>query len=166
MNKQSGFTLVEILVAMTVFMVGAVGIMSLLGIAASSHQRAISYSSASRLAEDLFSYCQSRMMVDDGNNNGLIPSEGGLPENIPTGGPEAFATSSRYPGFQYKIIFDDINPQSQAGMPGAQPEILAMIYVRWPSEGNDFRVGEKDEDEEPNNFEGRVFYSVMLKKPW
>ena len=165
MKKTSGFTLIEIMISLAIFMVGAAGIISLLGISAGSHQRAIALSTASRLAEDLFAYYQSRMMIDDGSNNGLLPEEGGIPENVPEGD-DVFQTSPKYPGFEYKVMFRDINPQSASGLPGAQPEIFALIYVRWTSEGNDFRVGEKDEDDPPNNFEGRVFYSTMLKKPW
>jgi prepilin-type N-terminal cleavage/methylation domain-containing protein len=165
MKAERGFTLVEILIALTVFLIGAVGLISLMGIAATSHQRAISFSSASRLAEDLFAMVQSRMMVNDGSNGGLIPEDQPLPEDIPAD-PDAFVASAKYPGFEYKVMFQDVNPSSQAGLPGAQPEIMAVIYVRWPSEGNDFRAGEKNDSDPPNNFEGRVFYSVILKKPW
>ncbi|GAB4164661.1 MAG: hypothetical protein Kow00107_10930 [Planctomycetota bacterium] len=165
MRSQSGFTLVEILIALAVFLIGAVGLISLMGIAATTHQRAIAYSSAARLSEDLFAMVQSRMMVNDGSNNGLIPQNATIPEDIPAD-PDAFLPSEKYPGFQYKIVFQDVNPASQAGIPGEQPEIMAVIYVRWPSEGNDFRVGEKGENDPPNNFEGRIFYSVVLKKPW
>lgn len=165
MRTRSGFTLVEILIALTIFMIGAVGLISLMGIAASSHQRAIAFSSASRLSEDLFAMLQSKMAINDGTNGGLVPEDGGIPEDIPND-PEAFLPSEKYPGFQYKIMFRDINPASASGVPGAQPEVLAVVYVRWPSEGNDFRAGEKDDGDPANNFEGRVFYSVMLVKPW
>ncbi len=163
MKARQGFTIIEIIIALAVFLIGSVGVMSLLGIAASSHQRAIALATAARLAEDVFAELQSRMVIDDGTNNGLLSEDKLVPDDIPAG-EEVFADSTLYPGFQYKVIFHDINPQ--AGVEGAEPEVLAVLYVRWPSDGNDFRVGERGDDEPPNNYEGRVFYSVLLRKPW
>ncbi len=162
-KDNNGFTLVEILIALTVFLIGSVGVISLFGIAASSQQRAIAYSTASRLAEDLFSDLQSRMVIDTGVNRGLLTASKKIPDNYPVED-AIFADSALYRGFQYKIVFTDVSPTS--GLPQSEPEILAMIYVRWPSDGNDFRVGEKPDNEPVNNFEGRIFYGILLRKPW
>jgi len=163
MANRNGFTLVEILVALIVFLVGSMGIISLFGIAASSQTRAIAFSNASRMAEDLFTMLEARMVINDGANNGLLNTGKPLPDNDPVG-PDDFKDSAKYPGYQYKLTFFDINPQ--AGQPGAEPEIMAVIYIRWPSEGNDFRVGAMTGTEQPNNYEGRVFSAVILRKPW
>ena len=163
MNRNKGFTLIEIIIALAIFVIGSMGVLSLFGIAANSHQRAIAYSTAARLSEDKFTEYQARMVINDGTNNGLLSEDNLIPDDIPTGD-ETFQEDPDYPGFQYKVIFQDINPE--AGLPGAEPEVMAFVYVRWPSEGNDFRVGERGDEEEVNNFEGRVFYAVLLRKPW
>jgi prepilin-type N-terminal cleavage/methylation domain-containing protein len=163
MTNRNGFTLVEILVALIVFLVGSMGIISLFGIAASSQTRAIAFSNASRMAEDLFTMLEARMVVNDGANNGLLTAGKPLPDNDPPAAAD-FKDSAKYPGYQYKLTFFDINPQ--AGQPGAEPEIMAVIYIRWPSEGNDFRVGDMQPTDQPNNYEGRVFSAVILRKPW
>jgi prepilin-type N-terminal cleavage/methylation domain-containing protein len=168
MNRKNGFTLIEILIALTIFLVGSIGVISLFGIAASSQTRAINYSAAARLAEDVFANLQAKMYESD-TGESLLKANQVIPENIPKED-EAFLESSFYKGYSYKVVFFNISNETVPPNPDPNwrpnPEILAVLYVRWFNEGSDFRVGEKKDSDPPNNYEGRVFTGVILKKPW
>jgi len=88
------FSLIEILIALAIFMIGMVGVMAALTSAVGLHRRAVDQASASFLAQSILVGAQAQAA------QGATPDEISTREN----GRYVFRPSTNYPAYDYKII--------------------------------------------------------------
>jgi len=111
-HSQAGFTLMEILIALGIFVIAASSIMSLFMVAASTHKRAIDNTRAGMLAESLLSELQA-----DVKSGQVLRSIKGK-------------KTRDYPGLTYDILAQRVNPDDRY-------EAKVTIIIRWKREGKD-----------------------------
>jgi type II secretion system protein I len=79
MNRRRGFSLIEVLVAMVIFSIGATSIIALFAAAAASHRRSVDQTRASMVAESLIAEVQARY----GPESDPVEIEKDLVESLP-----------------------------------------------------------------------------------
>lgn len=116
--RRSGFSLLEVLIAMLVLSVGAASILSLFAAAASTHRRAVDRTHAALVAERVLSEVRTLYTADS------TPDEilGELKKKLP----ESFG------GYRYEVQL--LHPQ---GEEWAESELFARVIVRWRQSGAD-----------------------------
>ncbi len=94
-----GFSLVEILIAMTILAIGMVGVVAGLTAAVDLHKRGVDQTSAALLAETILEIKQSEALA------------GRTPDKLSTreGGSYVFKKSTIYPAYECKIICTPLN---------------------------------------------------------
>lgn len=107
-----GFTLMEILIALGIFVIAASSIMSLFVVAASTHKRAVDNTRAAMLAESLL----SELEADVKRGAVLRTVEG--------------KKSADFPGLTYDIVVKRLNPDDRY-------EAKVAIVIRWKREGKE-----------------------------
>ncbi len=112
LRRNAGFTLMEILIALGIFVIAVSSIMSLFMVAASTHKRAIDNTRAATLAESLLSEMQA-----DVKRGKILGTEKGK-------------RSPDYPGITYDIVIQRVNPNDRY-------EAKVTIVIRWKREGKD-----------------------------
>ena len=110
-----GFSLVEILIAITILAIGMVGVVAGLTAAVDLHRRGIDQTSAALLAETILELKQAEALA------GLTPDELSTRE----GGSYVFQRSEQYPAYECKIICTPLNDR----------EIKMIVEVRMRSLG-------------------------------
>ena len=105
-----GFSLVEILIAITILAIGMVGVVAGLTAAVDLHKRGVDQTSAALLAETILELKQAEALA------GLTPDELSTRE----GGSYVFKPSKTYPAYECKIICTSLNER----------EIKMIVEVR------------------------------------
>lgn len=109
-QRQAGFTLMEILIALGIFVIAAVSIMSLFMVATSTHKRAVDATRAGMLAETLLSEIDTAARTQ-----GAIRA---VSKKTP---------HPDYPGMTYTIELKEITPD----------EHKVVVVIHWKREGKD-----------------------------
>lgn len=109
-RSQAGFTLLEILVALAVFVVAVSSVMSLLLVAASSHKKAVDNTRVGMLAESVLADLEAQLKL----GKGLLRKT----EN---------AVHPDHPGLKYDVFADAIDDVL----------VEVRIVVKWRREGVD-----------------------------
>jgi prepilin-type N-terminal cleavage/methylation domain-containing protein len=137
MARNRGFTLIEILMALTIMLVGVVGIYAVFSVGLVNHKRAVDYTTAANLAASVFEDIAANYEVwyADRNGNG-IPD---LAEDSNNNGiPDWFELGAdgrpRYPipyrrGYLYSVNYERNHEVPQA--------LLVTVRVYWQQAGED-----------------------------
>lgn len=116
----TGFSLLELLIAMFILILGLVSIFSLFGIGAQAHRRGINDVILASYAETVLAEVQNKLMMGEL----LMDTEGQTHPNFP-------------PDLKYDILFQELSIQPaglnpEAGIQMVQ-EILVTITIKWSS---------------------------------
>lgn len=106
-SNPSGFTFIELIISMTIFLIGVVGIMSLLPVGIRASVRAVNITKAAFLAQ---------MVMEEIKRDGyasLLPSPGERPET----------DSVDYPDFRYSVDWADVSGETNL--------ISVTVSVSW-----------------------------------
>ena len=94
-NKKQAFTLIEILLALLIFVIGSVSLWALFISAIETHKRAIDEQQAALLAETLVAELRQQQIVKHAR---LEPIKDG--------------THPGFPGYRYNVVFSDLGQQA------------------------------------------------------
>ncbi|MBX3460584.1 MAG: prepilin-type N-terminal cleavage/methylation domain-containing protein [Planctomycetes bacterium] len=137
-SAYKGFTLIEILMALTIMLVGVVGIYAVFAVGLVSHKRAVDHTAASNLAASLFDDIAANYDVwyfdndrngvpdlaeRDRNNNGI----GDLYDVDNNGRPLNPIPFQR--GYRYTIRYER--------NPAVPQELLVMVHIYWRQAGEE-----------------------------
>ena len=114
--RRSGFSLIEVLIAMLVLSVGAASLLSLFAAAASTHRRAVDRTHAALVAERVLSAVRVRYTKGSTADEVLERLKKELPENLG--------------GYHYDVQL--IHPE---GKDWKESELFARVTVRWRQSG-------------------------------
>ena len=89
---KSGFTLLEILIALFIFLIGATSVCALWTLAVTTHQKSVDDEQIAYLAESLLDELQRSNSIKKGQSLASIEQK----------------TRQIFPGYKYKITFQDI----------------------------------------------------------
>ncbi len=100
-TRQGGFSLIEILVALAILVIGMVGVIATFSSAVSLHQQGIDQTSAALVAETVLERMQAEALA------------GKSADELSTGsaGAYQFVSSERYPAYQKRIVCEELNDQ-------------------------------------------------------
>jgi prepilin-type N-terminal cleavage/methylation domain-containing protein len=100
-SARRGFTLIEILIALAILVIGMVGVMAAFASAIELHKRGVDQTSAALLAQTILQLKQAEAL------------EGKTADEMSTrsGGLYVFKPSENYPGYECKIICTDLSPR-------------------------------------------------------
>ena len=116
--RRSGFSLLEVLIAMLVLSVGAASLLSLFAAAASTHRRAVDRTHAALVAERVLSEVRTLYTGDSTPEEILGQLKKQLPEDLG--------------GYRYDVQL--LHPQGEGW---AKSELFARVTVRWRQSGTD-----------------------------
>jgi type II secretory pathway pseudopilin PulG len=133
-RKQQGFTIIEILLAIGVLMVGSVGALGLFVIASDSHRRAVDSADAALAAEglasDLESVCcrTNQRLLDDQDRQLVTVLDAGEPFK------RTDQQCANYPQFYYDFRLERLDQLDQNGQVTRQTddptELLATLTLK------------------------------------
>ncbi|MBI4846433.1 MAG: prepilin-type N-terminal cleavage/methylation domain-containing protein [Candidatus Omnitrophica bacterium] len=112
-NVKKAFTIIEIIIALTILGIGIITVMSYMPVSLDASKRAADLTSASLIAQGLFEEIKGVSFDDITNADAFDTSTN-------------FSSHADYPGFEYKV---EVNPAGTAN----SKEII--ITVRWKFHG-------------------------------
>ncbi|MEM7260703.1 MAG: prepilin-type N-terminal cleavage/methylation domain-containing protein [Planctomycetota bacterium] len=117
-DRQAGFSLLEIIIALGILAVGIASAIALFAAATAAHKRAIDRTHAAAIAEQTFADVESALA------RGVTPDE--IAARPPLEG-----IQENYPGYQVVIGFFEVSG------PTADDELLVEVRVQWSFRGGD-----------------------------
>ncbi len=117
-DRQAGFSLLEIIIALGILAVGISSAIALFAAATAAHKRAIDRTHAAAIAEQAFADVESALM------RGVDPAE--IAENPPLA-----EIQRNYPGYEVDVKFFAV------GGATAEDELLVEVTVHWKFRGKD-----------------------------
>ena len=142
-RARSAFTLIEVLIAMAILVIGMVGVLAAFASAVGLHQRGIDQTSAAMLAESLLKEKERQAL--DGKTCQEMST--GTPGNY------VFRQSEIYPAYECKIICEELSP-------GNTEEYYLSVEVRMRPLG-ERPATSKDKEAEGGNVR---FETVLLRR--
>jgi len=136
-QRSAGFSLLEIIVALGIFMVGGVSVMSLFAVGAAHHRRAIDNSNAARAARSIFAELEAKWTLvadaekrrpkksarkgrgknrDGSDGDYPVPGEGAGPWRVPG-----------FPQYEYEVEYTPIDPEENA--------VMCTLSIKWKRRG-------------------------------
>lgn len=136
-RRRSGFTLVEIMMAMTIMLVGVVGILAVFSVGLVNHKRAVDYTVAANLAASLFDDIAANYdaWYIDRDGNGIPDlAEDRNNNNVPDWFETDGAGNPRYPipyqrGYRYTVRYER--------HPAVPQALLVSVRVYWQQAGTE-----------------------------
>lgn len=127
-----GFSLLEIIVALGIFMVGAASVFSLFAVGAQAHKRAVDMSNAARAAEAIFAELEAKWTVvgdlqkrptkggakggRKGDHDYPVLASGKPPWSVPG-----------YPEYTYDIQYTPVDEEDNA--------VMTTVFIHWQRRG-------------------------------
>ena len=130
-----GFSLIEILIAMAVLVIGMVGVLAVFSSAVGLHKRGVDQTSAALLAETILEGAQAFAL--EGQTADQISTRGG--------GRYVFRTSENYPGYQYKMICTELGEREY--------KLVVEVRLRPQKERRETPSSDTEQSDESVRFE-------------
>lgn len=148
-RRDLGFSLLEIIVALGIFMVGAASVFTLFAAGAGAHKRAIDRANAARAADSIFAELESKWTLAGDLQRGAARREPvpaapagkaakagkagkrpGAPDDypVPAEGKAPWAVPG-YPQYRYDVQYTPVDDENDA--------VMATVFVHWKSRGSD-----------------------------
>jgi prepilin-type N-terminal cleavage/methylation domain-containing protein len=139
-RARRAFTLIEILIALAIMVIGVVGVMALFASAIDLHKRGVDQTTAAMIASSALEVMQTRV------HNGETAEE----LSTRSGGEHVFVPSSLYPAYEYKAICTDLNDR--------EVRMILEVRVR-PREGRQAAASDTEREG------GNVRFETILLRP-
>ncbi len=124
MSRARGFSLLEMIVALAILVVGTSSALALFAVAAASHKRAVDYAVAAQAAQSIFPEIEQRWtLIRSRTKAGKVKD---LPDPIPKPG-ESEPTVPGYPQYAYRIEFSRLDDEGDV--------VLAELTILWQRGG-------------------------------
>jgi type II secretory pathway pseudopilin PulG len=122
-RRTHGMTLVEVMIAFAILVVGLVGVFALINGGTRAHKRAINETESSLVASSVAAEMRAEFF------RGRVPASDAA---------NAWHDSPDYPRYQYRKLITPLDPgRKGADDPSANREYFVRIIVRWSEHGED-----------------------------
>lgn len=133
-GRTSGFSLIEVLVAMFVLSIGAASVLSFFAAAASTHKRSVDRTHAALVAERVFSEVQGRYLVGKTAEDLTEEIEKELPEFWGSYRAEVFCFHPASGQGRRKLGAE--NPDAEDAVEWQEQELFVRVIIRWRQKVN------------------------------
>ena len=129
--RSSGFSLIEVLIAMFILSIGAASVLSFFAAAASTHKRSIDRTHAALVAERVFSEVRGRYLPDMTADELMDELDKELPELWDGYSAEVFCFHPARGGGRRKLGARDEEKDAEGDVGWLDQELFVRVIIRW-----------------------------------